>query len=66
MHVHAETTGDFELTVSKSFYCHGRSCNWAFIVCMICQKVSNSMRFQMQTSGWEVRFGKFKDQSINC
>ena len=36
------------------------------LVCMICQKVSNSMRFQMQTSGWDIRFGKFKDQSINC
>ena len=36
------------------------------LVGMICQKVSNSMRFHIQTSGWEVRFGKFKDQSINC
>ena len=65
-HVHAKTTGAFELTVSKSFYCHQRSCNWAFLVCMICQNVSKSMRFQKKTKGWEIRFGKLKDQSINC
>ena len=53
------------MTVSKSFYCHRRSCNWTFLVWMICQNVLKSMRFQKKTKGWEIKFGKLKDQSMN-